>query len=414
MKISIIHAHWFNRGDEAALRAMIDELHLIYPNAEVVVQILGTPIWFPYSKEIRLIDGNLPQGKKFRWVDYCLLYLTKGRLSLKKESRRFVSEIASSDLVLHAPGGPSLGDIYIRSEKFYLARLLMVRRLKVPYAFYSPSMGPFEKKTYSKIRKKILMDAAFLAVREPVSKSYLVKYGIPANKVLVTLDSAFQHDICESLYNQQLQDDIELQKLLKSGSKIIGITVTNLQWNPRYKGAKDIIDCISKTFQSMIKWLTSSGFKVLFIPQLFGNNNDAGYMNSFANSNCYVLPVIKENDCYYQQFIIGKLFAVIGMRYHSNIFSAKMGTPFISVSYEQKMIGFMRKAGLEDYCIDITDLSFEALWEKFELLCTNYNMYQSYLQKQHDKWKREAYVSTALVKETINKIMTKKHSDETN
>ena len=37
------------------------------------------------------------------------------------------------------------------------------------------------------------------------------------------------------------------------------------------------------------------------------------------------------HDCYFQQYIISLIKAVVGMRYHSNIFSAKMGTPFVSV-----------------------------------------------------------------------------------
>ena len=38
-----------------------------------------------------------------------------------------------------------------------------------------------------------------------------------------------------------------------------------------------------------------------------------------------------------------------------------MGTPFVSVAYEQKMKGFMKKIQQEKYCIDISDLSFELL-----------------------------------------------------
>ena len=45
-----------------------------------------------------------------------------------------------------------------------------------------------------------------------------------------------------------------------------------------------------------------------------------------------------------------------------------MKTPFISVSYEQKMNGFVKLAGMDDYLIDITELSEELLSEKFELL----------------------------------------------
>ena len=65
----------------------------------------------------------------------------------------------------------------------------------------------------------------------------------------------------------------------------------------------------------------------------------------------------EERDTYFQQYVIGKLYAVVGMRYHSNIFSAKMGIPFVSVSYEQKMKGFMQSIGLSEYCIDLNELS---------------------------------------------------------
>ena len=35
MKIVIINCHWDNRGDEAAIRAMIDELRVKYPSADI-------------------------------------------------------------------------------------------------------------------------------------------------------------------------------------------------------------------------------------------------------------------------------------------------------------------------------------------------------------------------------------------
>lgn len=64
----------------------------------------------------------------------------------------------------------------------------------------------------------------------------------------------------------------------------------------------------------------------------------------FDEDNYFVICSDDEKyDTYFQQYVIGCMYAVIGMRYHSNIFSAKMGTPFISISYEQKMQGFMKK-----------------------------------------------------------------------
>ena len=37
MKILIINAHSDNRGDEAAIKAMVDDVIGIYPHAEIVV-----------------------------------------------------------------------------------------------------------------------------------------------------------------------------------------------------------------------------------------------------------------------------------------------------------------------------------------------------------------------------------------
>ena len=92
------------------------------------------------------------------------------------------------------------------------------------------------------------------------------------------------------------------------------------------------------------------------------------------------------------------------MRYHSNIFSAKMGTPFISVSYEQKMQGFMEKMDLSRYCITLENLSVERLREKFIVLTSNYEQYKTYLNEKHIEMKMESYRTTEIVKEIIEKL----------
>ena len=95
------------------------------------------------------------------------------------------------------------------------------------------------------------------------------------------------------------------------------------------------------------------------------------------------------------------LYAVIGMRYHSNIFSAKMGTPFISISYEQKMQGFMKKMELDRYCISLDKLSDEELKKKFSILTDNYDEYKKYLISVHEKMKKESYETTNILKDIL-------------
>lgn len=62
-------------------------------------------------------------------------------------------------------------------------------------------------------------------------------------------------------------------------------------------------------------------------------------------------------------------------------FSAKQLTPFISITYEQKMLGFMKESGLEEYCIDVNELNADILWKKFNHLVENYNEYVGKLKQ---------------------------------
>lgn len=177
-------------------------------------------------------------------------------------------------------------------------------------------------------------------------------------------------------------------------------------WHRNYKNteAKKTID---QTFKEFMGYLNEKGYLVIFIPQLFGEKSDKEYMGSFAGENCFVMS--DEMDSYFQQYVISKLYAVVGMRYHSNIFSAKMGVPFVSVAYEQKMEGFMKNTGLEKYCIKIEQLSFERLRNTFENMVRNYDFYKEELEKKRIKFQKKAYMTTQIiVNDIVKKVGTKK------
>ena len=125
-------------------------------------------------------------------------------------------------------------------------------------------------------------------------------------------------------------------------------------------------------------------------------------MYSYSTYKCFVLS--DKYDCYFQQFIISKLYAVVGMRYHSNIFSAKMCTPFVSIAYEQKMSGFMKKIDLSEYCLDIKDLSYENLQAYFNRLEENYLTYKSNLKNIHNNLREESYQTTKYIEVIIDEI----------
>ena len=71
--------------------------------------------------------------------------------------------------------------------------------------------------------------------------------------------------------------------------------------------------------------------------------------------------------------IISNLHALVGVRYHSNIFAAMMKIPNISIIYEDKMRGFLKECGLESLGLDLYDLDRDKLIKRFVKVCMNRN-----------------------------------------
>ena len=371
----LIHMHWNNRGDEAANRALIEQIKMKYPDAEIYVQLCAYTRYGTEELEeegIHFLDSLFPRHRHF--LEYLLVYFTKGRCVITKAGKEFLEILKKSDIVIHCPGGPSIGDIYINAEKNYLERLLLACKFKKKFFLYAPSAGPFRNAKRNKYRAKIFKGATKIIFREAMSGQYLQDF-LPDVKYSVSVDTAFLNKI-DMLENQKLLvSDIELNTFLECHSKIVGITITDLVWNPLYQNDFGLKEHIEETFRKFIAFILSKGYAVLFIPQLFGEQNDYDYMKNFEQEGCFTVRDIY--NCNFQQYLISRLYAVVGMRYHSNIFSCKMGTPFISVSYEQKMKGFMNTAGLDKWCIDIRNLEADALSDKFSTLELEYSDYKN-------------------------------------
>jgi colanic acid/amylovoran biosynthesis protein len=123
---------------------------------------------------------------------------------------------------------------------------------------------------------------------------------------------------------------------------------------------------------------------VLLIPQLFGNQNDRDYLETYLMPDVFMLS--DDYDTYFQQYVISKCYAVVGMRYHSNIFAAKMGVPFIAIGYEEKMYGFMENWRLSDFLIKLPMLDEQLLNDKWQLLNERYADYKAYLDSHRNEW----------------------------
>lgn len=402
MNILVLHAHTANRGDESAIKAMVDEISSAIENVHIVICINGNTFYPNMPDNVKQI-GRVPKlHSKYSYLCFWIYYLSRGKIVMPSSGiDEYDKALREADLVIHAPGEPSIGDIYKDVELLYLMRLNLAGKMGKPYMFYAPSMGPFNDEKRSRLRKKVLKGAKKILLRDPISIGYLKDF-IPESEAEHAFDSALQHDIDIEVNAQKCDEYAALKEFIGSHKRCIGITITDLKWHPSYKNT-DYPEKIEACFKQFIEKKVNEGFGIVFVPQLYGSGNDTELMERFMlKEHAFMVDAFEEKyDAYFQQYVIGKLYAVVGMRYHSNIFSAKMATPFVSIAYEQKMSGFMRSVGLSEYCMDLKDLSYDALNDRFECLEGNYGSYKNKLIDLHDYMKKESHKSTDAVIEIL-------------
>lgn len=402
MNFLIVNAHVENRGDEAANRALIDELNELYPHCKITLSLRWGKIYPNLPENVRVIDQLAPTSIQ-RVIEFWLMRLSNYKFCLTRRAKTYVDSVRNADLILHSPGGPSIGDLYYDDELGYLRSYIIAKDLSTPYLFFAPSMGPFKRAERRKLREDILNGAEAVVVRDPISKAYLNEF-LPELKVYQTLDSAFQFDFNEEDNKKKFDEYTELKEFLSKREKNIGITITELDWHPQHSKNINLLDNIKSTMSKFSTYLKDKGYGVVFIPQLYGESDDYNLMKKYMfGDSFFIIPANESKyDSYFQQYLISRLYGMVGMRYHSNIFSAKVSTPFVSISYEQKMAGFMEKMGISEYCLSISDLSYDSLIEKFELMISNHDNYKNYLLEKHSAMKTEALKTMDIVSSYIS------------
>ena len=390
--ITIVNAHWNNRGDEAAHLAFLEKLQELLPDSKITYLIKdGKSVeQFPNITNVNHFAAKF----KVKIWEIWLSVLTNGFITFNKELQKTVKTLKKSDLIIYPPGGSVINDRFFWWKQMeYLTPFLCAKIYKIPMYIAAPSIGPFEKKNF--IRKWLLKTPKIICVREDISRKYLEDIGISKN-VHVSMDQAFMNEIDEKENEKTLNDYHDLKQFIESNQKIIGITISNFKWHVKFGKDEELMQRIDDSFKQVIKHMENNGYAILFIPQLFGNQNDTNYLSQFGTPKSFMM---NENyDTYFQQYIISKLYAVIGLRYHSNIFAAKMGTPFISVVYEEKMEGFLKLAELMDYSLPLSEISASKILEKFSLLENNYQQIKIQLKGKNENWKKRAAKTIELLR----------------
>ena len=357
MRFLLINQPMFNRGDEAAHKALVYALLQRFPDCSIEVLFTGRPQEAVEECRVddpRLTYTNLPVTERYlntylRRLVWNLRFLW----FLNPVARKIARCCRRADWIISSPGDKSLGARYDWDHLFFVSIAEFAGR---HVAYYGRSIGPFpddstEHRRFNFLSKRVLRRADFISLRDPESCRIADAAGL---QYVRTLDTAF-------LYTPMVQLPQEVATAIGEGEYIVLV--------PNYliPSAKDFNghstpSQVKLFFAELSRRILEQfpSHRIVMLPQLFCGHDYASRDEDFfddiaadvADDRMVVLPDTLPSECH--QAVIAGASCVVGARYHSIVFAINNDVPFVTLNYENRILGMLEALGKQDRVVDIT------------------------------------------------------------
>ena len=322
-----------NAGDEAIAEVTVGHLRENIPGAEITI-VSGDPAHTASSYGVRAIGWRDPLA--------------------------IAEAVQNTDLTILGGGGlfqdywgfdPNA--VLTREQwglSFYTAPALLSAVCGRPVMLYAVGVGPLLSHLGRQYTRAAAEIAQCITVRDFASQELLESIGVPAEKILVTADPAFDLEP-EAADGQQISE-------WTGGRPAIAVCLRNWSF------ATDQLFCERQLAAALDEVLETEGGRALFLPfhragglsdeaaqQAHDDRIAAGRIRGHMKNR--EKAAILEEPCSPAKLagIIGKADLMMGMRLHSIIFSIVAGTPFVALEYDPKVAALSSLTGFEEYTL---------------------------------------------------------------
>jgi colanic acid/amylovoran biosynthesis protein len=281
------------------------------------------------------------------------------------EARRFLARAREADLAL-ACGGGYLHDSFRMGLYVHLAQLWLADRAGLDVHLLPQSIGPASG-IERRLLARTLARAEHVYVREPVSESFVQHLDVDVPLTLAP-DPAFALEADPTSAAREAIDAVHQLE-----PPVVGFTVR--RWH--FPG-------LDQTQARYERYLAAYGdlfrdhedVDFVFVPQVTGPGDDddrialadleelMGWSDRPANVHS-LDPELTPRELI---AAIARMDAFVGTRMHSNVFALCGRVPTLAVSYLPKTDGIMEMLGLEDWVLDIAELTPHKLRDGFQRL----------------------------------------------
>ena len=291
-----------NAGDEAMLTAIVKSLRKAEESVDLTV-ISGNPQNTSTKHLVNSIHRFAP----------CKIY----------------SALAGCDLLLSG-GGSLLQDVTSKkSLLYYLAVILLGKMMNKKVMLYAHGIGPIRSNVLRKITKMVCNKVDLITVRDTDSLDELRRLGVTDTKIKLTADAVLTLAQADKVQGFKLLQNFNLSK----DKPIVAISVRNWGSDDKYlQEMAKAADMLSK----------ENAVQIALLPLQYPADVVAcKKLQQFMKAEAVILDTAFDTEQFLA--IMGCFDLLIGMRLHALVFAAVMGTPFIALSYDPKIDGFVKE-----------------------------------------------------------------------
>lgn len=283
-------------------------------------------------------------------------------------------------------GGGLLSDEKPMAMVIWPLQAAFASLLRKPVFCLGQSVGPLKTFFGRRMARGIYSKALLASVRDTASRKVLHDLGIPACTVLA--DPAFAIHLHHAVQTQR--------------ENMVILSLRNWPANASVN--------MYKLFAHFTEWLWSEyGFKTMLMPFSGGIENDTQLLyNIFTHVTKKEAVEVFEYTGDYGKVLelISRSKAVVGMRLHSLIFATLAQTPFLALSYSDKVKNLAFDLGMADHTLNWAGIELHELKSSFKDLMENHEKVSMLLGEQNLLMRAKAREHERLLKtffETIKK-----------
>lgn len=351
-----------NSGDDAILRAIVNDLDNNIENVEITV-LSKNP---SYTEKVYKINAV-------------------NRFNIKA----VIETIKSCDLFISG-GGSLLQDVTsTRSLLYYISLMRMAKFFNKKVMVYANGVGPINGRMNRIWTRRILNKVDLITLRDEDSRIFLEELKVDNENIYVTADPVFT-------LNPTKPDkviNILKKESIPENKPLVGVSLRN------WRDSDNLVVNMAKAIDHIVE---KQNVNVILIPMHYPEDLEISnkVLDKVNNNSTYVL-----SNKYSVEDIMGiikKLEMIIAMRLHSLIYAASQGIPMVGIVYDPKIEGFLKSVDM-DYMCPAEGIEHQNLIEKIDIVWSNREKLKKNLAKLDEHMKKEALKNTYMAKELLEK-----------